>query len=348
MSGSSERNNSLSPEELELESVDKSKDMKTELKNSQGTAVSGLQKLICLVFFMSFGPCLIMVNKTILRDYDFPFPITHTCYTSLFCASSVWAYVHIFGVNLSISNRVTFKFYMRNIMPIGFLQGATIVLGMTSYLYLSVSFVQMLKASTPVMIVIFLRFFRLETPTFLIVVSVLIICSGTVMSSYGEMHFKILGVLSMLSAQVAEALRLVFTQKLLRNLKFTVVENLYYVTPAAVMWVLLAAIFLEFPRMESKHLAIVRDNYKIFIIAGCLGIGVNTINSVVIKFTGSLMMKLLATARNASLILFNVAFMGEAVSAIQFCGYIVSLGGFILFNYLKITAKNATKNAASK
>eukprot|EP00470_Lotharella_oceanica_P010090 CAMPEP_0170188702 /NCGR_PEP_ID=MMETSP0040_2-20121228/45003_1 /TAXON_ID=641309 /ORGANISM="Lotharella oceanica, Strain CCMP622" /LENGTH=224 /DNA_ID=CAMNT_0010436057 /DNA_START=311 /DNA_END=985 /DNA_ORIENTATION=+ len=220
-------------------------------------------------------------------------------------------------------------------MPIGFLQGATIVLGMTSYLFLTVSFVQMLKASTPVMIVLFLRIFKLAEPTMKILAAVSIICLGTILSSYGEINFSIIGVTSMVSGQVAEALRLVFTQKLLKNLKFDIVESLCYVTPAATFWVFIAAIFLEFPRMSLGTLSLVNDNLYIFFIAGVLAVGVNTINSVVIKFTSSLMMKLLATARNASLVMFNVMFMGEAVTGLQFVGYSISLAGFMMYNYYR-------------
>eukprot|EP00466_Bigelowiella_natans_P012628 jgi/Bigna1/34532/e_gw1.6.216.1 len=295
-----------------------------------------IKNLVCLGFFLMLGPSLIMVNKYILHDIGFKYPITHTCFTTLFCSVGIWISVHVFGIKLSHAPIVTWRFYIRNIMPIGFFQGATIVLGMTSYLYLTVSFVQMLKASTPVMIVVFLRLFQIEFPTSEILVSVLIISTGVVMSSYGEINFSIIGVLIMLCGQVAEALRLVFTQKLLKNLKFTVVESLCFITPAASMWVFIIALVVEFPRMDADTLKLVRDNAHWFIIAGFLALGVNIINSVVIKFTGSLMMKLLATARNASLVLFNVIFMGEAVMAVQFCGYTISLGGFLLYNYFRL------------
>mmetsp|Transcript_16179 Transcript_16179/g.24402 ORF Transcript_16179/g.24402 Transcript_16179/m.24402 type:complete len:350 (-) Transcript_16179:201-1250(-) len=322
-------------------------------KKDEKTFPTVLLNLVCLGCFMFFGPSLIMVNKIILRDRGFSYPITHTFYTSIFCAAVVWGIVHALKIPLKNKSKVTISFYMKNIMPIGFLQGATIVLGMSSYLFLSVSFVQMLKASTPVMIVIFLRIFQLETPTTLIIASVLIICFGTLLSGYGELNFNIIGVISMLSAQVAEALRLVFTQKLLKNFKFDVLENLYYVTPAAAFWVFLAALVIEAPMMTIDTVEIVSKNYYLFILAGFLGLGVNAINSIVIKFTGSLMMKLLATARNASLIMFNVIFMGEEVAFIQCCGYIISLAGFILFNYVKkmkevIIVKRRGMNGASR
>ncbi len=292
-----------------------------------------------LFCFMVFGPSLIMTNKHILRDLGLHYPISLTCYTNLFCFGCVWVGVHFFGLELRNRDRVTPEYYVRNIMPIALLQGATIVLGMTSYLYLTVSFVQMLKASTPVMIVLFLVGFRVEYPTREIIYSVVVICLGTFLSGYGEANFNIIGVTSMLSAQVAEALRLVFTQKILKNERLEVIEALYYVTPAAAFWVFLASLFLEFPAMGSDTLAIVLDNKTTFLISGILAFGVNTINSIVIKITGSLMMKLLATTRNAALVVFNVVFMAEVVLRVQFCGYLISLAGFLVYNYVRISQK---------
>eukprot|EP00472_Partenskyella_glossopodia_P014798 CAMPEP_0197515944 /NCGR_PEP_ID=MMETSP1318-20131121/892_1 /TAXON_ID=552666 /ORGANISM="Partenskyella glossopodia, Strain RCC365" /LENGTH=223 /DNA_ID=CAMNT_0043064427 /DNA_START=399 /DNA_END=1070 /DNA_ORIENTATION=+ len=221
-------------------------------------------------------------------------------------------------------------------MPIGFLQGSTVVLGMSSYLYLTVSFVQMLKAATPVMIVVCLHVFNIRKPSGKVLAAVLGIAVGTLMSGYGELNFNIIGVVSMLSAQFAEALKLALTEKLLKNLKFDVVESLCYIAPAATFWVFLAALILELPKMDAETLQLVLDNKFLFLVSGLLAIGVNTINSVVIKFTGSLMMKLLATSRNASLVMFNVIFMAEKVSSLQFCGYCISLVGFLAYNHVRL------------
>mmetsp|Transcript_4888 Transcript_4888/g.9280 ORF Transcript_4888/g.9280 Transcript_4888/m.9280 type:complete len:380 (+) Transcript_4888:83-1222(+) len=301
-------------------------------ERSNEAAYGMIQVAVCLMLFMVIGPSLIMVNKHILRDLGFDFPITLTLYSSIFCSTVVWIYVLVFNVHMANAHTVTRAFYMRNIMPIGFLQGATIVLGMSSYLYLSVSFVQMLKASTPVMIVSLLSLFGMGTPTRMVLASVLVISFGTVLSGYGEINFQWIGVASMLGAQATEALRLVFTQKLLKNLKFSVVEGLCFVTPAAAFWTFLLAAVKEFPRMDTS---IAWENKHVFIVAGFLAVGVNTINSVVVKFTSSLMMKLLSTARNASLVLVNVMFFGEVVTGVQLPGYVISLGGFLMYNYYR-------------
>jgi hypothetical protein len=51
-------------------------------------------------------------------------------------------------------------------MPVGFFMAGTLWLGNLVYLYLSVSFIQMLKAFTPVITMCALFITRLETPTY--------------------------------------------------------------------------------------------------------------------------------------------------------------------------------------
>jgi len=49
-----------------------------------------------------------------------------------------------------------------------------------------------------------------------IIVSVLGICAGTALASYGELNFSALGILIMLGAEVTEGIRLVLVQYLLK------------------------------------------------------------------------------------------------------------------------------------
>jgi hypothetical protein len=51
-------------------------------------------------------------------------------------------------------------------MPVGFFMAGTLWAGNLVYLYLSVSFIQMLKAFTPVITMCALFVTRLETPTY--------------------------------------------------------------------------------------------------------------------------------------------------------------------------------------
>ena len=303
-------------------------------KGKKGSKMEMAQMLFYLTAFSLSGPFLIMSNKHVLSDVGFAFPLSLSFLTLTFSWAVCWVAIRVGLVDFKHKDMVDRKFYVTNIMPIGALSAGTIVLGMASYLFLTVSFVQMLKAFTPVMTLAFMTSFGLTRPTREIIGCVMVICLGTAFAGLGELNFSLLGMGCMLSAQMCEALKLVFTQLMLKNYKFNVVETLYYVTPISAAWVLLFVIIVEFRHFDSTTWDMFINNKGAFLFSSVMAISTNAINAVVIQHTNALMLKLVATARNGVLVLFNAAVMGEVVTGIQFCGYSVSLVGFLFYNAL--------------
>jgi hypothetical protein len=52
--------------------------------------------------------------------------------------------------------------YLQNVVPVGVCQAATLALGNSVYMFLTVSFIQMLKAFTPVMVLAVGVLFQVE------------------------------------------------------------------------------------------------------------------------------------------------------------------------------------------
>mmetsp|Transcript_23943 Transcript_23943/g.44447 ORF Transcript_23943/g.44447 Transcript_23943/m.44447 type:complete len:374 (+) Transcript_23943:46-1167(+) len=332
-------------EDIENERLLDSTAMKTSRLGAQARTLTPSAKpqrkysfpVMFLLFtvFMTSGPFLIMSNKYVLKDLGFAFPLTLTLITLIFCSFVCWVFVWTTGYELKHTESMTRSFYLKKICPIGALSAGTIVLGMASYLFLTVAFVQMLKAFTPVMTLGGLVLFRLEKPSQKVVLCVLLICLGTAIAGFGELNFSLVGISCMCLAQMFEALKLIFTQQVLQNLKFGVVESLYYITPSSAGFVFLAAALLEFPRMTHANVQEIYDNLHVFSLSCTFAVLTNVINTFVIQFSNALVLKLLATARNALLVIFNAVVMAEHVTPLQFFGYTVSLVGFSFYNYVK-------------
>ena len=310
-------------------------------------AAEWAEKLFYLTAFAFSGPLLIMSNKHVLSDVGFAFPLSLTFLTLTFSWAVCWGAIRIGLVEFRHKDTVDRKFYMANILPIGALSAGTIVMGMASYLFLTVSFVQMLKAFTPVMTLFFMTSFGLTRPTRKIIGCVLIICLGTACAGLGELNFSLLGMVCMLSAQTCEALKLVYTQLMLKNFKFNVVETLFYVTPISAAWVLLFASIIEFRHFDQNTWNLLLTHKGSFLFSSVMAVSTNAINAVVIQHTNALMLKLVATARNGVLVLFNAMILGEVVTGIQFCGYSVSLVGFLFYNVL-IRRSKQQESSSSK
>ena len=216
---------------------------------------------------------------------------------------------------------ITPAFWVRSMVPVGFFHALTLCLGNTVYLYLAVSFIQMLKAFTPVLTLTTLSALSVETFSRRAGAAVCVITFGTFMAGAGALdgsRGSLVGVGVMLAAEMAEVMRLVLTQKLLTNLKFPAMEGLYYMAPICTCWMWGVGAMTELPKaFAAGNLAIVSEHAHTFALAAALGFTVNLASFLVIKRTNSIMLKLLGTARNAGLVLFSATFLGEQITQTQ-------------------------------
>jgi len=195
----------------------------------------------------------------------------------------------------------------------------------------------MLKAFTPTVTLALLWLSGLETPSRRVLLCVLGICGGTAMASLGEGSLHPLGLGLMLLAEAAEATRLVLTQRLLKNLKFGVVEGQYWMSPISALWLFSCAGMTELPRaLETNAWTIPRNAPALFLLSAALGFAVNIATFFVIKATNSVTLKVLGTARNAGLVLVSTVLYHEQISRLEAAGYALTLVFFGLYNHAKL------------
>ena len=291
----------------------------------------------CLIYLL-VGPALIIVNKKILKDVGFGYPMMVSGLGQLSSAVCSFLFIRVFKLTtLTCAAQVTWPFYLRNMMVVGGATAASLCFGNAGYLFLTISFVQILKAFTPVFVVAMLYATGIDVPSRRVTFSVVALCVGTSVASAGEANFNLTGVAIMLCAEVAEATRLVLTQKLLTNLKFPALEGLYYMAPICSFWMFGLAALLEMPSAVSTgKFALPAEHAGLFFLSFSLGFLVNVASFLVIKRTSSVMLKLLGTARNAGLACFSAVFLGDEITQTQAVGYLICLYFFGLYNYYKM------------
>ena len=291
----------------------------------------------CLIYLL-VGPALIIVNKKILKDVGFGYPMMVSGLGQLSSAVCSFLFIRVFKLTtLTCAAQVTWPFYLRNMMVVGGATAASLCFGNAGYLFLSISFVQILKAFTPVFVVAMLYATGIDVPSRRVTFSVVALCVGTSVASAGEANFNLTGVAIMLCAEIAEATRLVLTQKLLTNLKFPALEGLYYMAPICSFWMFGLAALLEMPSAVSTgKFGLPAEHAGLFFLSFSLGFLVNVASFLVIKRTSSVMLKLLGTARNAGLACFSAVFLGDEITQTQAVGYLICLYFFGLYNYYKM------------
>lgn len=174
--------------------------------------------IVASLSWMGVSSGLIMLNKNLLST-GFPYPMALSGTGVAFSALASYITCHHLKL-VEAKRHITLKFYMTRIMPVGLCMALTLGFGNLVYMYLTVSFIQILKSFTPVMTMLALFLAKLETPTARLIVSVCLIAAGTALASVGEVNFSTIGIMVMFASESFEAIRLVMTQQLLTGLSF--------------------------------------------------------------------------------------------------------------------------------
>lgn len=292
---------------------------------------------------------IVLLNKFLLSNDGFHFPFALASFGMCFSTVASFVVVRVLRWVHTENNYFSWNNVLNKYMPVGFLMACTLFTGNKVYLYLTVSFIQMLKAFTPVITMCFLFAFKMEAPTQIMILSTLGIAVGTAISSAGEANFSLTGIFYMMCSETAEALRLVLTQKLMAGFKMHPIEGLMYLAPACAFWLLLGSLIFEYPQMVAEGtIELVKAHPHYYLACAMMGFLTNALAFGVIKVTSSLTLKVVGTVKNSATVLFGVLLFGDVVTFTQLVGYTMSTVGFGFYNYGKMVQPPLNYKSESK
>mmetsp|Transcript_23992 Transcript_23992/g.66668 ORF Transcript_23992/g.66668 Transcript_23992/m.66668 type:complete len:346 (+) Transcript_23992:185-1222(+) len=311
--------------------------MKTE-----SVAFQALLAYSYVVLWVTLSGAVILYNKWLLAYGGFPFPISLTMFHMAFC--SVLAFLLVqFGAVTPLDS-MTWDLYARTILPIGSLYALVLWTGNSAYLYISVSFIQMLKALAPVSVFAVSCLFGVDNFTLPKLANMFFVGLGVVIASAGEIEFVAVGVVFQLCSMVMESCRLTLVQILLqrRGLKLNPVTTLYYVAPCCCFFLVPLFLFLELPVMRSGEVEWQFDWFYM-ITNAFVAFALNIAIFLLIGKTSALTMNVAGVLKDWGLILLSVALYGSPVMPSQYFGYSIAFLAVAYYNYSKYQAAMADK-----
>ncbi|XP_057477769.1 probable sugar phosphate/phosphate translocator At5g25400 [Actinidia eriantha] len=295
--------------------------------------------------FLSFT--VIVYNKYILdpKLYNWPFPISLTMIHMAFCSTLAFLCVRVFGVVEPVA--ISRELYLSSVVPIGALYALSLWLSNSAYIYLSVSFIQMLKALMPVAVysigILFKKEgFRSETMANMVSISI-----GVAIAAYGEAKFNWWGVCLQLGAVAFEATRLVMIQILLTSKGITLnpITSLYYVAPCCLAFLSVPWIFVEYPVL--KETLKFQFDFLIFGTNSFCAFALNLAVFMLVGMTSALTMNVAGVVKDWLLIAFSWSVIKDTVTPINLVGYGLAFLGVAYYNHSKLKALKA-KEAQKK
>jgi hypothetical protein len=159
----------------------------------------GLHASVYIAWWIALSSGLILFNKWILHTAGFQYPLFLTTWHLAFATLMTQIMARCTStLNSRKSVPMTPALYVRAILPIGVFFSLSLIAGNVTYLYLSVSFIQMLKATNSVATLIATWALGVAPLRLKTLGNVSVIVAGVIIASLGEVQFVWIGVICIL------------------------------------------------------------------------------------------------------------------------------------------------------
>eukprot|EP00040_Diaphanoeca_grandis_P024217 m.132866 g.132866 ORF g.132866 m.132866 type:complete len:396 (-) comp29636_c0_seq1:8-1195(-) len=271
-----------------------------------------------IIFYLGswyiFSLITLFLNKIILMEPDgdkYVLGMTQMCFTATLGA------VKVYGMKRSKSNTIIegdekHSTFNRDMILVGVMRGATVLLGLVSLAHVAVSFTETVKSSAPLFTVVFAKLILGEGTPWQVQVSLIPVMLGLAVCSATEISFDTIGFLAAVANNVVDCVQNVFSKKLLVNL--TPIELQFYTSVAAAVIQMPMILYTFVPNLLTHENPM---SYNMMMLLTIDGISFH-MQSVTAYYTMSLLspvsQSVANTLKRAILILLSILYFQNAVS----------------------------------
>ncbi|PWY68911.1 integral membrane protein [Aspergillus eucalypticola CBS 122712] len=284
----------------------------------------------------------ILFNKWVIESTEFRYPIILTTWHLVFATLATQLLARTTTMLDGRKRmRMDGRTYVRMIIPIGILYSGSLVCSNIVYLYLNVSFIQMLKACGPIVTLLTSWAWHVKTPSLESFLNILLIAFSVALAVAGEVQFSWLGVIYQLASLVFDANRLVMIQILLSDegQKMDPLVTLYYSAPVCAFTNFMIAFYTE---LRGFSWSVVGETgFGVLLANAAVGFMLNVSIFVLIGKTSGLTMTLVSVPKNILLIVCSVVIWGTQITSLQMVGYAIALLGLLYYSLGWATIRRA-------
>jgi len=292
----------------------------------------GIPSYVYIAVWISLSSAVIIFNKWILHTKQFRYPIFLTTWHLIFSTAMTQILARCTSV-LDSRKKVpmTGRVYLRAIVPIGLFFSLSLMFSNAAYLFLSVAFIQMLKATTPVAVLMVTWGLGIAPPNMKTLANVSIIVVGVIIASLGEIKFVMFGFVVQILGIVCEATRLAMVERLLSSAEFKMdpLVSLYYFAPACALMNGIMFMFMELPKISVQQIL----DLGLFTLLANASVAfmLNIAVVFLIGKTSSLVLTLSGVLKDILLVMASMVLFHDPVSPLQGFGYSIALAGLMVY-----------------
>eukprot|EP00927_Polykrikos_kofoidii_P008094 TRINITY_DN1334_c0_g1_i1.p1 TRINITY_DN1334_c0_g1~~TRINITY_DN1334_c0_g1_i1.p1 ORF type:complete len:371 (-),score=44.26 TRINITY_DN1334_c0_g1_i1:30-1142(-) len=293
-----------------------------------------------IIVWLCLSAGLIFMNQSILLRVPTP------------CTLTAWhmgvstVLVRLLRMSLPSSSKLfdadepvlTAKMVVTKFLPVALSFAVSLALGNRAYIYCSVPFLQMVKASRGPMTYVLGVLVGSEAFGRTRFELTVVIAAGVIMAVTGEMRFSWIGFSCQVLADFSESLRLVLIALLLNHsgLKLTPLSTLSYFAPLCFVLLVPAAVLSEMPADIGAWWRDVglKVGYLHLAMNGLMAFALNVAGVLLVQQTSAVGYILCGIVKDVLIVSASALLLGQEVSFQQIVGYALSLGGIQAFNWV--------------
>lgn len=177
--------------------------------------------------------------------FNYPFFLTawHTFVAT--CATQLLHFLYPSLLPGVVEGKVNRRIFMHILLPAAVCFVSGVVLGNTAYAYITVGYIQMIKAITPVPLFLLYVLTGRENASPWCLMILMTISIGVMIASVGELQFSWMGFFIQLAAVCSDCFRVIVTDGFLKDSKIDSLSVLYYIAPTSCVMVTVGWYFCE-------------------------------------------------------------------------------------------------------
>jgi len=257
-----------------------------------------------------------MFNKMVLTTWGFHYPFfltTWHCVLATILTQVLSRTTHMLvGVE---KGTVTRRDILLRILPMSIFFASGLVLGNMAYQYISLAYIQMIKAFTPVPMQLLSFAVGKEKPSIIQLGIVLVVSFGVTMSSIGELNFSLIGFVIQFSAVLGDCCRVTIMDMMLKDLNLDTLSLLYYTAPMSA--VMISAGFIVFEMATFDVTVFSPDLCFMLLLNGLLAFSLNLAVMYVVSTTSGMIMSICGPIKDISIVFVSVLVFATPVSGLQ-------------------------------
>ncbi|XP_059646267.1 UDP-URONIC ACID TRANSPORTER 1 [Cornus florida] len=294
-----------------------------------------ISSLIILWYSSNIG--VLLLNKFLLSNYGFGFPIFLTMCHMTACA--VLSYVSIIFLKVVPLQRIKSRSQFIKIATLSIVFCASVVGGNISLRYLPVSFNQAVGATTPFFTAMFAYLMTFKREAWVTYAALVPVVVGVVIASGGEPSFHLFGFIMCISATAARAFKSVLQGILLSSEgeKLNSMNLMLYMSPVAIL-VLLPATFIMEPNVLHVTISLGMEHrfmWLLLAINSTMAYSANLSNFLVTKHTSALTLQVLGNAKGAVAVVISILLFRNPVTFVGIAGYSLTVLGVVAYGEAK-------------